>query len=211
MKTHMAKANDRTLPYSGEATVKCWCMMRLTSLRIGSACGNDAQVLPDLFHIVRISEDGLKEFITWKLGSLESTAQQILHLVQQLCLALNDEFRKYLPDILPCCIQVLTDAKRFNDYTYVIPILHTLEVFGGTLDEHMHLLFPTLIRLFKVDASVEVRHGAIKTLTKLIPCVQTELNKNELKKAAIDALRCLGHALGEDFTIFIPSIHKLMV
>ncbi|KAG5625291.1 hypothetical protein H5410_010509 [Solanum commersonii] len=162
-------------------------------------------VLPDLFHIVRICEDGLKEFITWKLGTLVSIARQhirkylpellsliselwssfslpvanrpvhiapILHLVEQLCLALNDEFRKYLPDILPCCIQVLTDAERFNDYTYVIPILHTLEVFGGTLDEHMHLLFPALIRLFKVDASVDVRRGAIKTLTRLIPCVQ---------------------------------------
>ncbi|XP_015170837.1 serine/threonine-protein kinase TOR-like isoform X2 [Solanum tuberosum] len=167
----------------------------------------NVEVLPDLFHIVRISEDGLKEFITWKLGTLVSTARQILHLVQQLCLALNDEVRKYLPDILPCCIQVLTDAERFNDYTYVISILHTLEVFGGTLDEHMDLLFPALIRLFKVDASVEVRRGAIKTLTRLIPCVQVtghiswlvhhwklvlDGNKEELKKAAIDALRCLG-------------------
>lgn len=217
------------------------------------------KVLPDLFHIVRTCEDGLKEFITWKLGTLVSIARQhirkylpellsliselwssfslpvanrpvhiapILHLVEQLCLALNDEFRKYLPDILPCCIQVLTDAERLNDYTYVIPILHTLEVFGGTLDEHMHLLFPALIRLFKVDASVEVRRGAIKTLTRLIPRVQVtghisslvhhlklvlDGNKEELRKDAIDALCGLAHALGEDFTIFIPSIHKLMV
>lgn len=217
------------------------------------------KVLPDLFHIVRTCEDGLKEFITWKLGTLVSIARQhirkylpellsliselwssfslpvanrpvhispILHLVEQLCLALNDEFRKYLPDILPCCIQVLTDAERLNDYTYVIPILHTLEVFGGTLDEHMHLLFPALIRLFKVDASVEVRRGAIKTLTRLIPRVQVtghisslvhhlklvlDGNTEELRKDAIDALCGLAHALGEDFTIFIPSIHKLMV
>lgn len=43
---------------------------------------------------------------------------------------------------------------------------------AGTLDEHMHLLLPALIRLFKVDASVEVRRGAIKTLMRLIPRVQ---------------------------------------
>lgn len=42
----------------------------------------------------------------------------------------------------------------------------------GTLDEHMHLLLPALIRLFKVDASVDIRRAAIKTLTKLIPRVQ---------------------------------------
>ncbi|CAK9144987.1 unnamed protein product [Ilex paraguariensis] len=150
----------------------------------------------------------------------------ILHLVEQLCLALNDEFRTYLPDILPCCIQVLTDAERFNDYTYVLDILHTLEVFGGTLDEHMHLLLPALIRLFKVDASVDIRCAAIKTLTRLIPRVQVtghisalvhhlklvlDGKNDELRKDAVDALCCLAHALGEDFTIFIPSIRKLLL
>lgn len=43
---------------------------------------------------------------------------------------------------------------------------------AGTLDEHMHLLLPALIRLFKVDASVEIRRAAVKTLTRLIPRVQ---------------------------------------
>lgn len=43
---------------------------------------------------------------------------------------------------------------------------------AGTLDEHMHLLLPALIRLFKVDASLDVRRRAINTLTKLIPRVQ---------------------------------------
>ncbi|XP_077223933.1 target of rapamycin isoform X2 [Tasmannia lanceolata] len=217
------------------------------------------KVLPELFHIVRTCEDGLKEFITWKLGTLVSIVRQhirkylpellsliselwssfslpatnrpvqgspILHLVEQLCLALNDEFRTYLPLILPCCIQVLSDAERCNDYTYVFDILHTLEVFGGTLDEHMHLLFPALIRLFKVDASFDIRRSAIRTLTKLIPRVQVtghistlvhhlklvlDGNNDELRKDAVDALCCLAHALGEDFTIFIPSIHKLIL
>ncbi|KAF8034900.1 hypothetical protein BT93_C1046 [Corymbia citriodora subsp. variegata] len=217
------------------------------------------KVLPDLFHIVRICDDTLKDFITWKLGTLVSIVRQhirkyrqellsliselwsslslptvtrpplgypVLHLVEQLCLALNDEFRTYLPDILPCCIQVLSDAERCNDYTYVLDILHTLEVFGGTLDEHMHLLLPALIRLFKEDAPVDKRRAAIKTLTRLIPRVQVtghisslvhhlklvlDGKIDELRKDAVDALCCLAYALGEDFTIFIPSIHKLLL
>lgn len=44
--------------------------------------------------------------------------------------------------------------------------------FLGTLDEHMHLLLPALIRLFRVDASVDIRRASIKTLTRLIPRVQ---------------------------------------
>ncbi|KAJ6985134.1 hypothetical protein NC653_023190 [Populus alba x Populus x berolinensis] len=167
----------------------------------------------------------------WSSFSLPATIRPsrgfpVLHLVEQLCLALNDEFRRHLPVILPNCIQVLSDAERCNDYTYVLDILHTLEVFGGTLDEHMHLLLPALIRLFKVDASVDIRRAAIKTLTRLIPCVQVighisalvhhlklvlDGKNDELRKDAVDALCCLAHALGEDFTIFIPSIHKLLL
>ncbi|KAK9286670.1 hypothetical protein L1049_015071 [Liquidambar formosana] len=178
--------------------------------------------LPDLLSL--ISE-------LWSSFSLPVTNRSaqglpILHLVEQLCLALNDEFRTYLPVILPCCIQVLSDAERCSDYTYVLDILHTLEVFSGTLDEHMHLLLPALIRLFKVDASVDIRRAAIKTLTRLIPRVQVtghisalvhhlklilDGKNGELRKDAVDALCCLAHALGEDFTIFIPSIHKLLL
>ncbi|CAL9083464.1 unnamed protein product [Musa textilis] len=218
------------------------------------------KVLPDLFHAIRTCEDcGLKEFITWKLGTLVSIVRQhirkylpelfsliselwassfalpasnrpvqgspVLHLVEQLCLALNDEFRTYLSIILPCCIQVLNDAERCNDFSYVTDILHTVEVFGGTLDERMHLLLPSLIRLFKVEASVDVRCRAINTVTKLIPRVQVsghvsslvhhlilvlDGNNDELRRDAADALCCLAYALGEDFTKYIRMIDKLL-
>nr|AOZ57106.1 Serine threonine-protein kinase TOR [Saccharum hybrid cultivar R570] len=221
------------------------------------------KVLPELFRAVRMCEDGgLKEFITWKLGTLISIVRQhirkylqdilsliselwtssfslaapnrtiqgpqgspVLHLVEQLCLALNDEFRMYLLHILPSCIQVLGDAERCNDYYYVPDILHTLEVFGGNLDEHMHLVAPVLVRLFKVEL-VDIRQRAIVTLTNLIPKVQVgthvsslvhhlklvlDGNNDDLRKDAAEALCCLAHALGEDFTIFIPSIRKILV
>ncbi|KAL8097331.1 hypothetical protein AgCh_030462 [Apium graveolens] len=217
------------------------------------------KVLPDLLQTIRTCEDGVKEYVTWKLGTLVSVVRQhirkylpellsliselwssfslpaakrpvkgypTLHLVEQLCLALNDEFRIYLPVILPCCIQVLSDAERCSDYTYVNDILHTLEVFGGTLDEYTHLLLPAIVRLLKVDASVDVRRSAIKTLIRLIPRVQVtghisalvhhlklvlDGKNDELCRDAVDALCCLAHALGEDFTIFIPSIHKILL
>ncbi|KAI3938125.1 hypothetical protein MKW98_018681 [Papaver atlanticum] len=115
---------------------------------------------------------------------------------------------------------ILTDAERCNDCTYVLDILHTLEVFGGTLDEHMHLLLLALIRLFKVDASVEIRRAAIKTLTRLILCVQVtghvaalvhhlklvlDGNSDEPRKDAVDALCSLAHALGENAMLSCTS------
>ncbi|KAL1534483.1 non-specific serine/threonine protein kinase [Salvia divinorum] len=179
--------------------------------------------LPDLFCLV--SELWSSSFAL-PASNRPVHGSPILHLLEQLCLALNDEFRTHLPSILPSCIQVLSDAERFKDYSYVIDILRTLEVFGGTLDEHMHLLLPALIRIFKANALVEVRCAAIRSLIRLIPRVQVtghisalvhhlklvlDGKSDELRKDAVDALCCLAQALGEDFTIFIPSIRKLLV
>jgi hypothetical protein len=61
--------------------------------------------------------------------------------VEQLCLALNDEFQQYLPELLPRCIAVLTDAERTGVYTKVPAVLHTFEVLGG--------MFPFLLLCYK--------------------------------------------------------------
>lgn len=63
-------------------------------------------------------------------------------------MALNDEFRTYLPVILPSCIQVLSDAERSSDYTYVLDILHTIEVFGGKL-----IFLTVLVALFTISVA----------------------------------------------------------
>jgi len=55
----------------------------------------------------------------------------VLNLVEKLSLALNDEFRVYLPEFLPRCVAVLTEAERTSDYKKVPPVLHTFEVLGG--------------------------------------------------------------------------------
>jgi len=45
------------------------------------------KVLPDFFHTIRTCEDSLKEFITWKLGTLVSIVRQVgLYFVTKLLL-----------------------------------------------------------------------------------------------------------------------------
>lgn len=160
--------------------------------------------------------------------SRPNSGSPILNLLEQLCKALNDEFRTYLPEILPRFIQALNDAERNSDYTFVPPILHTLEVFGGNLDEHMNLLLPALIRLFQPDASdapLEIRRATIKALTHLLPAVQVfghvsalmhslkqvlDGTVDELRKDAVNAICSVAVALGVDFVFFLPSVRKML-
>lgn len=53
--------------------------------------------------------------------------------------------------------------------------LEVLLTNSGSLDEHMYLLLPALVRLFRPDVSnapLDLRRAAIKTLGRLLPCVQ---------------------------------------
>ncbi|KAK4476961.1 hypothetical protein RD792_016131 [Penstemon davidsonii] len=169
------------------------------------------KVLPDLFHTVRMCDDGLKEYITWKLGTLVSIVRQ--------------HTRKYLPALFSL-ISELWSSFSLPAVSRPVHGYPVNQLLCGTLDEHMHLLLPALIQVFKVDAPVDVRRAAIRTLTMLIPRVQVtghisalvhqlklvlDGNNDELRKDSVDALCCLAHALGEDFTVFIPSIHKLLL
>lgn len=48
---------------------------------------------------------------------------------------------------------------------------------AGNLDEHMHLLLPTLIRLFQPgasDAPLDIRRATIRAFTNLAPTVQVK-------------------------------------
>lgn len=155
-------------------------------------------------------------------------ASPVLHLVEQLCVALNDEFRTYLSEVLPRCVSIITEAERSGDYTRVPPVLHTFEVFGGSMEEHMHLLLPALVRLFRPglsDAPLDIRRAALRTLTRLLPAVQvtghaaTILHpltrvldgpQEELRPDAMEAICALAVAQGGDFAIFVPSVRKLL-
>lgn len=75
---------------------------------------------------------------------------------------------------------------------------------------HDGFIFFFLVFFFsekKVDHLAFVSLSMMLQLSKLLICRKND----ELRKDAVDALCCLAHALGEDFTIFIPSIHKLLL
>lgn len=69
------------------------------------------QVLPDLLHTVRTCDDFLKEYITWKLGTLVSIVRQVHILCLSLLMLTHylkilyililhvQHIRKYLPDL----------------------------------------------------------------------------------------------------------------
>lgn len=62
-------------------------------------------------------------------------------------MSLRDDLRVYLPEILPRFTSLFQEAEREGSYQMVQPALDALEAIGPTLEDHLQLLLPALVRL----------------------------------------------------------------
>jgi len=71
--------------------------------------------------------------------------------------ALDGEFKVYLPRLLPLLLQVFeTDDSDKRQPT--LEVLTALKKFGVTLEEYLHLVIPVIVRLFeRVDIPIALR------------------------------------------------------
>ncbi|KAL7287805.1 hypothetical protein TKK_0018180 [Trichogramma kaykai] len=170
--------------------------------------------LDDIFSLV-------KEF--WTLNSpLQST---LIHLVEQVAIALGAEFRIYLPRLMPQILRVLThDMSKERQVT--IKLLQALQKFGGNLDNYLHLVIPPVVRLFQSspDIPVNVSRCALETVELLAECLdftdfasriiqalaRTFNQCPELKIPACETLCALVIQLGPKFQIFVPMVQRVM-
>eukprot|EP00002_Diphylleia_rotans_P028068 TRINITY_DN5657_c0_g1_i3.p1 TRINITY_DN5657_c0_g1~~TRINITY_DN5657_c0_g1_i3.p1 ORF type:complete len:1876 (-),score=390.71 TRINITY_DN5657_c0_g1_i3:1816-7443(-) len=205
-------------------------------------------VMPPFLQVMRTCEAQFREYLFTQLGQLVGIVKQhikkylddifalihenwlglinhILPLVEGISLALNDEFKVYLPDLIPMMLNVLhTDRSERRSATQ--KVLHAFEVFGANLDDYLHLVIPAVVRLFEqVDAPVNVRLNAIQTLAKLSrkldfsdyasriihPLARVlDVTYHELRREAMETFCVLVYQLGPDYAIFAPKVNKVL-
>jgi FKBP12-rapamycin complex-associated protein len=164
----------------------------------------------------------IKEF--WhKNPALHGT---MLSLIESIARALEGEFKIYLADLLPLMFAVFdTDSTAKRAPT--LRVLHAFLVFGASAEEFMHLIIPSMVRMFdnKGQPSL-VRKTAMETIgrlsrrvnisefaSKIIHPLSRVLagSDNTLKQTALDTLSALIFQLGEDYVHFIPTINKVLI
>eukprot|EP00736_Rhodelphis_marinus_P007859 Rmarinus@m.12108 len=210
------------------------------------------QIVPAFLHVMRTCEPHLRDYLFQSLGELVSIVRQhirpylgdifglireywanptlliqIVTLVERLCVALGDEFRAYLPNLIPHLLNIL-HSDRSERRMPIVKVLHSLEMFGTNLDDYLHLVVPALVRLFEqLDAPVAVRQNALYTLARLGRCLDftgqasrilhtlarvlddPDVDRS-LEKPAMDVLCCMVNQLGYDFAIFIAMFNKIV-
>ncbi len=150
---------------------------------------------------------------------------QIITLVEELSLALGDDFKEHLPDLMPRMLAILhtdqTDQRRPTR-----AVLHALEVIGINMEGSVHILIPAIVRLCEAPAPLPVRKQAISTLSRLcsrvfiadyvsrvIHPLLRVLDSGEvsLRDPALQTLVAVAHQLGADYiALFHPLVQKIL-
>jgi len=213
-----------------------------------------ANVVPVMLNVMKTSDDGLRETMFAELATLvdvvkahirlylddifelmrlswntKRMSKNTLLLCEELAVALNDEFRQYLPVIIPRIVSTLTLAERTRKYESVPYILHALESFGNCLTEHLHLLLPTLVRLFKpsvLAVPVAVRRAALQMLHRMLPRMRLtgqvgiiihpltrvlEAQNFDLRLDALKVLIALEVCIGMEYAVFLPVVKRAVL
>jgi len=208
------------------------------------------QIMPAFLNMMRVCQVGNLEFYFQQLGILVTVVKQhirnylteiyqliqefwnfnsniqltIISLMESIAIALNCEFKAYLPQLLPQLLQIFeTDTSEKRQLT--IKVLKAFIVFGSNLEEYLHLVIPVIIKLFeRIDAPLDLRKEAIQTIGQLCKNVNFSdhasriihplvriLPNPELRNDAMDTLIKLVLQLNSDYAIFVPMVNKILI
>eukprot|EP00003_Mantamonas_plastica_P010783 TRINITY_DN2025_c0_g1_i1.p1 TRINITY_DN2025_c0_g1~~TRINITY_DN2025_c0_g1_i1.p1 ORF type:complete len:2240 (+),score=782.23 TRINITY_DN2025_c0_g1_i1:702-7421(+) len=207
------------------------------------------QIMPAFLGVMRSCDDGFREFLFQQLGKLVSIVKQhirgylddifalvqkywhssllihIIVLVEEISNALKDEFKVYLPNLIPQMLTVLLND-RSEKHQPTLRVLRALETFGNNLEDYLHLVIPAVVKLVEqVDAPLNVRLNAVRTLCRLCrklniadyasriihPLARVLFSQYEdLRNEAILTLCALILQLQSDYAIFVPMVNKIM-
>jgi FKBP12-rapamycin complex-associated protein len=148
----------------------------------------------------------------------------ILNLVEAIANALDAEFRVYLPSLLPTMLQLI-ESDVGEKRVVTLKILHALVLFGENLEEYLHIVIPTVVKLFeKSDVPIHVRKTAIQAVGQLCRRVNFSDNASriihplarvlgspaaDLRQTVMETLCAIVVQLNLDYAIFIPTVNKV--
>ncbi|CAN3370118.1 serine/threonine-protein kinase Tor2p [Diutina catenulata] len=185
--------------------------------------------LGDMFAVVKQNFGGVH------LTTQPNLQVTIITLVESIARALEGEFKPFVSDILGPFLEVLSEDKSVN-HAPSLHVLRAVVVFGTNIDEYVHIVIPSVVKLIKGDsvvlckAAIEtigrlsksvnlqdmasyIIHPLLRVLDGTSPCVvlASPTSQDEVKVTTITTLSYLLLQPGSKIAVFIPNIRHVMV
>ncbi|KAL0236844.1 hypothetical protein PCE1_000241 [Barthelona sp. PCE] len=150
---------------------------------------------------------------------------QIVRLIEELSRALSDEFRQYMPMIMPLLLDTLKPNINFN-CLIADKVLDTLVILGEKLDDWLFLVIPTMMQLISADdVNDQTVIKTFQTLGKLASIVDLTMYSSMLvhmicetlnsaprflHSTVMDTLCRLVQHFGSTYVLFVPTVQKCL-
>jgi FKBP12-rapamycin complex-associated protein len=164
----------------------------------------------------------------WTLSTNPGLQIIIIDVIQSIAIALDAEFKAYLPNLLPLMLEAfehdLSEPRRQNS---LVKVLHAFGIFGSSLEEYLHLIIPAIVGTFeRPEVPLLLRKQAMQTVSQLCRKINFADHASriihplarvlssatappELRIPAMDAMCALLVQMGSDFVLFVPMINKV--
>ncbi|KAK1142044.1 phosphatidylinositol kinase- protein kinase tor1 [Aspergillus melleus] len=146
----------------------------------------------------------------------------LISLIETLSIHMGDEIKRYISNLL---LMIIATLERGTS-SAAQRILHLLVVLGNTVEEYMHVIVPSLIRVLSGPGyPIKVRKSAIDCITSLSeevdlsdlssPVVQSLVdvlsgNEHVLVQASMNCLCALMRLLGQEFMCYTRTVNNAL-
>ncbi|PRT55035.1 Serine/threonine-protein kinase TOR2 [Wickerhamiella sorbophila] len=151
--------------------------------------------------------------------SVPSLQQPLLVVIESLAVALDGEFKTFMPRLLPLLIGIL----QADDGTKSkIQVLNSLRTFGANFEEYIHLIIPNVVSLFYFSPQ-DLRVAALSCVSDLAQCldlsemasriihpllrVMNSTNDNKIREVCMETLCNVCYQLGPSYAVFAESVY----
>lgn len=170
--------------------------------------------LPEIFAVIQ-------KFFS--INDENNIAVIIINLIESISRALDGEFKMHLPEVLTLLLNVFDQDKSPKRET-TLHVLKSFVIFGSNIEDYVHIIIPSVVKMFE-SGPLLLRKAAIETIGRLSknvllndmasriihPLIRVLKNDgDELKGVILNTMSYLLLQLGSEFTVFIPSIKKVL-
>lgn len=150
--------------------------------------------------------------------------EEVLNLVKKLANSIGENFRVYLPDLIPQLLRVIRTERDNPSRPRTLLVLKTVVSLGRLQDGYLHLIIPALVALIESNADLNARKQALGSLGSLVKKLNVSVfaskiihmlarviaTQPDLIYLAMDCLCCMVYTMGDDYAIFVPIFVPLI-
>lgn len=181
------------------------------------------QMLQNICSIVSISKKKIsrhaEKIVSIILEIWKENIPECIRLIEELSIAMKDEFCVHLAKVLPLLLDIL-ETDEINS----LNVIQAIIIFKSNISDYLDLVIPSLLKVIETSQNMQLKMGSCKAICELslsiniaefsariIHTLCRSFSQKDLHNSIMETLCALIVHLKMDYVIFIPVVNKNLI